>query len=103
MKGPKRSERRFGPGQGHRWGESDLLGYRDARWSIFLPLYRHVLETHLEEPVERLRTLARDGDVVLLDYMTNGDVDDLRKPLSHAALVAYWVKDRWPSRTADEE
>jgi len=27
-----------------------------------------------------------DGDL-LLDYTTNGDVDDLRTPLSHAALI----------------
>ncbi|MEZ4323130.1 MAG: hypothetical protein R3F61_37030 [Myxococcota bacterium] len=97
MKGLKRSVRRFGPCLGHRFGEG-LLDYRESRWQIFLPLYRHVLETHLSEPVERLRALVRDGDVVLLDYMTNGDVDDLSKPLSHAALVACWVEGRWPVR-----
>ena len=38
--------------------------------------------------VARLRELASDQTVVLLDYTTNGDVTDLSAPLSHAALIA---------------
>jgi len=33
---------------------------------------------------------------VLLDYELNSDLDDLRKPMSHAALVAMYVKNSWP-------
>lgn len=97
MKRLKRSVRRFGPCLGHRWAADRLLGYRDARYQIFLPAYRHVLEHALANEVEALSALASRRDVVLLDYMTNGDVDDLRKPLSHAALVAAFVEGRYPS------
>ena len=35
--------------------------------------------------------------VVLLDYETNGDVEDLSSPLSHAALVRYYLEGKWPA------
>ncbi|MEM6292875.1 MAG: hypothetical protein AAGA54_16490 [Myxococcota bacterium] len=98
MKGLKRTVRRFGRCLGHRDGieGETLLGYRDARYAIYLPAYRWVLEHRLGRELERLRALEA-STVVLLDYETNTDVDDLRKPLSHAALVAAWLENRWPS------
>ncbi|MET8757826.1 hypothetical protein [Lentzea sp. NPDC004782] len=89
MKGLKRTVRRFGQVRGHRAGLTGdrLLDYRTARHEIYLPTYRWVLENRLQEEVARLRELAESADVVLLDYTTNGDVDDLRTPLSHAALI----------------
>ena len=41
MKGLKRTVRRFGQCLGHRWGAGDwtLLGYREARYRIYLPTY----------------------------------------------------------------
>ena len=35
--------------------------------------------------------------VVLLDYETNGDVEDLSRPLSHAALVKCHLEGEWPA------
>ena len=35
--------------------------------------------------------------VVLLDFTTNGDVEDLATPLSHAALVKRFVEGSWPA------
>lgn len=96
MKGLKRTVRKYGPCLGHRWGVDGLIGYREARYRIFLPLYRQVLEHRARGVVEQLRELASQQDVVLLDYMTNGDVDDLAKPLSHAGLVKLWLEDAWP-------
>ncbi|MCR3749435.1 DUF6939 family protein [Lentzea californiensis] len=89
MKGLKRTVRRFGPVRGHRAGLAgeELLDYRTARREIYSPAYRWVLEHRLRAEVERLRELAESADVVLLDYTTNGDVEDLSTPLSHAALV----------------
>ena len=43
-----------------------------------------------------LRTYAVEGTVLLLDYETNQDVDDLTRPLSHASLVKYYLMDSWP-------
>lgn len=99
MKGLKRTVRRFGRCLGHRhgFGSETLLDYIAARRAIYLPAYRWVLEHRLADDIEALRKLGRSRTVVLLDYETNIDVDDPRKPLSHAGLVAAWLEDRWPS------
>ncbi|MFI6098001.1 DUF6939 family protein [Lentzea sp. NPDC051213] len=94
MKGLKRTVRRFGAVQGHRAGlhGDRLLDYRTARHEIYLPVYRWVLEHRLRAEVAELHALAMSSEVVLLDYTTNGDVDDLSTPLSHAALIADHVR-----------
>lgn len=99
MKGLERTVRRFGRCLGHRraFGGDDLLAYIEARRALYLPAYRWVLEHRLRDEVEQLRALGRNRTVVLLDYETNVDVDDPRKPLSHAGLVAAWLENRWPA------
>mgnify|MGYP001283594896 CR=1 FL=1 len=89
MRGLKRTVRRFGPVRGHRAGlhGTRLLDYPTARRLIYLPSYQWVLDHCVTDLLDRLRRLAGQGDVVLLDYTTNGDVTDLTEPLSHAALV----------------
>lgn len=86
---------------GHRFGiESDvLLGYRDARHHIYLPAYHWVLEHRLADVVARLRQEAASRVVLLLDYETNDNVDDLTSPLSHAALVRCYLEGKWPAPT----
>lgn len=98
MRGLKRTVRRYGPVRGHRDGldGETLLPYETARRRIYLPPYRWVLEHRTADLVDRLRAMAADGDVVLLDYTTNGDVADPSAPLSHAALIALRVQRRWP-------
>jgi hypothetical protein len=66
----------------------------DARRQVYLPTYRWVLENKAADLVKTLRGLP--GDVVLLDYTVNDDVDDVSRPLSHAALVQRFVEGRWP-------
>jgi hypothetical protein len=98
MTGLKRTVRTNGPVRGHReglYGEG-LLTYETARRRIYLPAYRWVLEHRTADLAGDLRRLAGEGDVVLLDYTTNGDVADLTTPLSHAALVRLHVEGRWP-------
>lgn len=98
MRGIKRTARRFGRVLGHRAGVGGerLLGYREARFQIYLPAYLHVLRRCLRAELERLARLSAAGVVVLLDYATNADVDDLSRPLSHAALVRLYLEGRWP-------
>jgi hypothetical protein len=43
-----------------------------------------------------LRQLAALGTVVLLDYETNVDLDDLSRPLSHAGLIMHYLNGTWP-------
>lgn len=98
MKNIKRTTRRFGPCLGHRRGTTgkDLLDYRTARYEIYLPSYRWVLENRLESELAGLHASSQSGDLVLLDYETNGDVEDLTRPLSHAALIRAYLLDAWP-------
>ncbi|NKZ03247.1 DUF6939 family protein [Actinomadura latina] len=92
MKGIKRTVRRLGPPLGHRF-EGRLLGYEEARRLIYLPTYRWMLDHRAPALVAELRELSTKHTVVLLDYTVNGDVADLSKPLSHAALVVQHVQD----------
>ena len=99
-KGIKRAGQTRGKVIGHRFGVGSdvLLGYRDARFQIYLPAYRWVLENRLAADVKRLRDRMAKTQRVLLDYETNGNIEDLSRPLSHAALIKLYVEDRWPSR-----
>jgi Family of unknown function (DUF6939) len=105
MKGLKRTAARYGAVLGHRRGlfGDSLLGYEAARRAIYLPSYRWVLDGPAKDTVSQLRTAALDRDLVLLDYTTNGDVTDLSQPLSHAALIALYLLDRWPIDLAHDD
>ncbi len=102
MKNIKRGGAKLGRVLGHRKGlrGTELLDYATARWEVYLPAYRWVLEHHLGDLVEALRQRVEAAPLVLLDYETNGDVTNLAKPLSHASLVAAWIENRWPTRPA---
>lgn len=82
---------------GHRYGEgseSRLLQYVDARKMIYVPMYEHVLRTHLSPELQLVCGLVREGKrVLLLDYDVNGDIEDTKSPLSHASLVVRWVNN----------
>ncbi|WP_309113245.1 DUF6939 family protein [Saccharothrix sp.] len=99
MKGLKRTVRKHGPVRGHRAGlhGTDLLDYRAARRDIYLPTYRWVLDHRVADLVDELRALSAHRRVVLLDYTTNGDVDDTSTPLSHAALIVHRTTNTWPT------
>jgi hypothetical protein len=56
-----------------------------------------VLDNRLQEELRSLAGLVEKGDVVLLDYETNGDVNDLSRPLSHASLVIAYLEGAWPT------
>ena len=47
--------------------------------------------------IERLRTASNEGKtIVLLDYDTNADVEDPKKPLSHASLIKAYAEGIYP-------
>jgi hypothetical protein len=98
MAGLKRTVRTYGPVRGHRAGVngSSLLSYRDARYQIYLPAYRWVLDHCLNAELEPLQRLSQSQAVVLLDYETNPDAENLSKPLSHAALIVKYLANQWP-------
>lgn len=98
LKGIKRSVRKYGKCLGHRTGikGDKLLSYAEARRLIYLPTYRWVLENCLVELLAELKQLAEQKTVILLDYETNGDVDNFTKPLSHAQLIKMYLENRYP-------
>jgi hypothetical protein len=98
MKGIKRTVRSNGPVRGHREGINGerLLPYLDARRLIYLPIYRFILEHRVVDLVDELRERAAEKVIVLLDYETNADLDDLSRPLSHASLIKAYIEDTWP-------
>ena len=98
MKGLKRTVRRFGKPLGHRKGVNgtELLGYIEARKQIYIPTYKWVLENKVADIIERLRDASRTKTIILLDYDTNSDVENEKKPLSHASLIKAYVEGKYP-------
>ena len=74
-----------------------LLPYVQARQCIYLPTYNWVLENKVQPQLKRIAQAALQQPVVLLDYDTNCDVADASSPLSHASLVAAYVREHWRS------
>ena len=89
MKNIKRSSgEKRGRVTGHALG-SNTVGYLEARKRIYIPLYTEKLQKYLKPEIELLTGLLQEGNkLMLLDYETNGDINDLSNPLSHATLVA---------------
>ena len=100
MKNIKRTVRRFGKPLGHRKGVNgtELLGYIEARKQIYLPAYKWVLENKVANIIERLREASKTKTIVLLDYTTNCDIDNPKKPLSHAFLIKAYAEGLYPFR-----
>lgn len=98
MKNIKRTVKRFGRPLGHRKGVNgtELLGYIEARKQIYIPTYRWMLEHKVPNIIRRLKEASKTKTIVLLDYNTNCDVDDPKKPLSHAFLIKAYVEGLYP-------
>ena len=98
MKNIKRTVRRFGKPLGHRKGVhgTELLSYIEARKQIYIPTYKWVLENKVTNIIERLREASKTKTIVLLDYDTNADVENAKRPLSHASLIKAYVEGFYP-------
>lgn len=98
MKNIKRTVRRFGKPLGHRKGVNgtELLNYIEARKLIYIPTYKWVLENKVANIIERLREASKTKTIILLDYDTNADVENAKKPLSHASLIKAYVEGIYP-------
>ena len=98
IKNIKRTVRRFGKPLGHRKGVNGtaLLSYIEARKQIYIPTYKWVLENKVANIIDRLREASKTKTIVLLDYDTNADVENAKKPLSHASLIKAYVEGIYP-------
>ena len=98
MEGIKRTVRKFGKPLGHRYGVEGkvLLDYQTARKEIYLRTYAWVLDNLLQNEILLLKEKAAKQDLVLIDYNTNEDIENYRKPLSHAGLVKRYLLKKYP-------
>ena len=96
MKGLKRTVRKFGIPKGHRKGinGNKLLDYITARKLIYLPTYKWVLDNQLEKELIELKNISTNKTLILLDYETNGDIENPNKPLSHAQLIKMRLEEK---------
>ena len=94
MKGIKRTCRTHGRCRGHRKGVNGdgLLEYIEARKQIYVPSYFWMLKNKCAEQVKKIRIMSHSRPVVLLDYDTNGNIEDFSKPLSHASLIKEFIE-----------
>ncbi len=101
MKDIKRTVRKYGKPLGHRKGVhgKELLNYLEARFLIYLPSYKWVLENKVNDIINKLTEASKDKDIVLLDYETNCDVFNSTKPLSHAGLIKAYVEKNFPEES----
>lgn len=101
MKGIKRTARKFGKPLGHRKGVNgtELLDYLTARKQIYLPSYAWLLQNKTTSEVDQLTQIALRQDLVLLDFETNSEIDNTKKPLSHAALIKKFIDKKYPELT----
>jgi hypothetical protein len=88
MAGIKRPTRFYGIPLGHRRGiNGELIEYYNARKLIYVPTYLWMLENKANSILNDLQDKALKSDIILLDYTTNENIEDLSKPLSHASLI----------------
>jgi hypothetical protein len=97
MKGIKRSTRKYGKVLGHRVGLTGdkLFSYGEARRQIYLPSYKWVLDNRVQNLIHELQKLVAEKTVILLDYETNSEIDNLSRPLSHAGLIKLYLEGNW--------
>lgn len=65
----------------------------DARKQIYVPTYFWMLENRCAKQVKKICEISTSQTVVLLDYDTNGDVENPSKPLSHASLIKRYIEE----------
>lgn len=99
MTGVKRTVRKYGNVLGHQKGinSNELLNYTDARLLIYLPSYKWILENvpKVVKIIERIKQKSITNDIVFLDYTTNIDIYNIKKPLSHAGLVKLYIEGKY--------
>ncbi len=73
-----------------------IQDYLSARKQIYLQAYAWVLSNKVQWVIESLKVKAETTDLVFLDFETNGDIENVSKPLSHAAMVKRYLEKKYP-------
>ncbi|MBI4148153.1 hypothetical protein HY490_02575 [Candidatus Woesearchaeota archaeon] len=86
-----KGRKRRGKPWGHLFG-GRVIGYRDARVSIYVPSYEFMVEQRVSgTSVDSIVDKAASTTQFFFDVDENGDVHDTRRPLSHAAILVRWL------------
>lgn len=98
------SSQKYGKLLGHRFGINglDILNYADAQRRILIPTYRWVLDYKVQDTIISLRKASETKTIVLLDYNTNCDSQEYKKPLSYAYLVKAYAEGLFPYKDVYE-
>lgn len=98
MSNIKRTVKKFGFPLGHRKGVNgeELLDYVTARKLIYAPTYNWMLENKVKDEINQLIHISLVKDLVILDFDTNSDFENLKKPLSHAAIIKEYIESKHP-------
>lgn len=104
MEGIKRTIRKHGKILGHQKGVhgTEILDYLSARHEIYIKTYRWMLEHKCMDIIQRLREADLSKTIILLDYNTNTEVDDPKKPISHAYLVKAYAEGLYPFEDVED-
>jgi len=66
----------------------NTLDYKTARKKIYIPTYQWLLRNKLCKELQLLQDLVKEhGKIAFIDYDTNTDIENLKKPLSHASII----------------
>lgn len=89
-----RGKKRRGKPTGHLYG-TEILDYREARDVIYVTLYRWMIyeAPHARDTALQLLREGRHQDIFVHDVETNGNIDDLTRPLAHAAVLVDILND----------
>lgn len=63
-----------------------------ARKQIYVPSYFWMLKHYCLSQLNEIKDVEKNRTVVLLDYDTNDDIENWRKPLSHASLIKRYIE-----------
>lgn len=59
-------------------------------------MYRWVLEHKVLPIIQKLREIAQQRDIVLLDDSVNCDINNVSHPLSHTWLIKSYIEGMYP-------
>jgi len=104
-KGLKRTCRTHGRVIGHRKGihGAELLDFQAAKFTIYIPTYKWVLENKVTAIIDKKRAALTTYDLVLLDYNISENILDKNKPLSHAYLIKAYLLGLFPFEPEQKE
>lgn len=73
-----------------------IMDVTEARKKIYIPMYRWVLEHKVLPIIQKLREIAQQRDIVLLDDSVNCDINNVSHPLSHTWLIKSYLEGIYP-------